>query len=102
MFGYKPNVTQVATVNVDIFQSVPATGSSPNIKPDFDYALFFGSNTTISSTSNSIVDFIIEDPIDFSISSSTDPTTVSVLTLAGADPQSFLLKKTKKSNFINY
>ena len=97
MFGYKPNVTQVATVNVDIFQSVPATGSSPNIKPDFDYALFFGSNTTISSTSNSIVDFIIEDPIDFSISSSTDPTTVSVLTLAGADPQSFLLKKTRKA-----
>jgi len=97
MFGYKPNVTQVATVNIDIYQSVPATGSSPNIQPDFDYALFFASNTTLTSTSNSIVNFIIEDPIDFSISSSTDPTEISVLTVAGADPQSFLLKKTKKA-----
>ncbi len=97
MFGYKPNVTQVATVDIDIYQSVPATGSSPNIQPDFDYALFFASNTTLTSTSNSVVNFIIEDPIDFSISSSTDPTEISVLTVAGADPQSFLLKKTKKA-----
>ena len=97
MFGYKPNVTQVATVDVDIFQSVPATGSSPNISPDFDYALFFEANTTLTSTSNAIIEFIIEEPVDFSISSSTDPTTISVLTLSGADPQSFLLKKTRKA-----
>ena len=98
MFGYKPNVTQVATTNIEIFQQVPASGSSPNIVPDFDYALFINSNSTLTSTSNNSIEFLIEDPIDFSVSSSSDPTEVSVLTVDGiGNPTFFLLKKTRKS-----
>ena len=98
MFGYKPNVTQVATTNVDIYQQVPASGTSPNISPDFDYSLFIQENTTLSSPIDPTIEFIIEDPIDFSISSSTDPTEISVLTVDGSNnPTSFLLKKTRKS-----
>jgi len=98
MFGYKPNVTQVATTEIEIYQQVPASGSSPNIVPDFDYSLFIESNATLTSTSNSSINFLIEDPIDFSISSSTDPTEISVLTVDGSgNPTFFLLKKIRKA-----
>lgn len=98
MFGYKPNVTQVATTEIEIFQQIPASGSSPNIVPDFDYSLFIESNATLTSTSNSSVEFLIEDPIDFSVSSSTDPTEISVLTVDGSgNPTFFLLKKVRKA-----
>lgn len=98
MFGYKPNVTQVATTEIEIYQQVPASGLSPNIVPDFDYSLFIESNATLTSTSNSSINFLIEDPIDFSISSSTDPTEISVLTVDGSgNPTFFLLKKIRKA-----
>ena len=97
MFGYKPNVTQVATVDIDIYQQLPVKGLSPNIEPDFDYALSIGENTTLTSTLNNSVDFLMEEPIDFSVSSSTDPTEITVLTVNSGDPTAFLLKKTRKA-----
>jgi hypothetical protein len=74
MFGYKPNVTQVATVDVSFYQQIPSIGSSGNKNPDFTYSLFIPANTTIESTSSGSINFIIQDPIDFSVSSSGDPT----------------------------
>ena len=97
MFGYKPNVTQVATVDIDIYQQLPVKGSSPNIEPDFDYALSIAENTTLTSTLNNSIDFLMEEPIDFSVSSSTDPTEITVLTVSSGDPTAFLLKKTRKA-----
>ena len=97
MFGYKPNVTQVATVDIDIYQQLPATGSAPNIVPDFDYALSFDSNTVLTTSNSSSVEFLMEDPIDFSTSSSTDPTEITVLTISSGNPTAFLLKKTRKA-----
>ena len=97
MFGYKPNVTQVATVDIDIYQQLPVKGLSPNIEPDFDYALSIGENTTLTSTLNNSIDFLMEEPIDFSVSSSTDPTEITVLTVNSGNPTAFLLKKTRKA-----
>ena len=98
MFGYTPNVTQVATTNIEVFQQLPASGSSPNIVPDFSYALFVQENSTLSSPIDSTIEFLIEEPIDFSVSSSTDPTEVSVLTVDGSgNPTFFLLKKIRKA-----
>ena len=97
MFGYKPNVTQVATVDIDIYQQLPVKGSSPNIEPDFDYALSIAENTTLTSTLNDSIDFLMEEPIDFSVSSSTDPTEITVLTVSSGNPTAFLLKKTRKA-----
>ena len=92
MFGYKPNVTQVATVDLDFYQQVPAIGGGPS--PDFSYALFIPANTTVSSENAS---FIIQDPVDFSVSSSGDPTEVTVYSVSGVNPTFFLLKKTRKA-----
>ena len=98
MFGYKPRVIQVANVDIDLYQEIPATGISPNIVPDFDYCLFIEPNGVINSTSNNSIQFIIEDPIDFSVSSSSDPTEITVLKINGSgEAESFLLKKTRKA-----
>jgi hypothetical protein len=97
MFGYKPNVTQVATTVIDFYQQVPAKTSGSEYIPDFDYALFVPANSTVRSTSNPNISFLIEDPVDFSVSSSGDPTEVTVFSVAGSNPQYFLLKKTRKS-----
>jgi len=95
MFGYKPNVTGVALVDIDVYQKVPAKISGGSYVPDFDYALYVAPNSTVSNTSN--VSFLVQDPIDFTVSSSGDPTDVTIFEIAGGNPQSFLLKKTRKA-----
>jgi hypothetical protein len=98
MFGYKPNATQVATVDVSFYQQIPSIGSSGNKNPDFTYSLFIPANTTIESTSSGSINFIIQDPIDFSVSSSGDPTEVTVYSIDGSgDPTFFLLKKIRRA-----
>jgi hypothetical protein len=97
MFGYKPNVTQVATTYIDFYQQVPAVLSASVYVPDFSYSLFINQNAQASSISNANISFLIQDPVDFSVSSSGDPTEVSVFSVAGGNPNYFLLKKTRKA-----
>lgn len=95
MMGYKPQVTTAATVEVDVYQQVPAKIVGDDAVPDYDYALLFPENTTLTSVDGT--GFVIEDPIDFSFSSSQDPTEISVYSISNNSPQYFLLKKTKKA-----
>ena len=95
MFSYKPKVTGLATVDIDVYQQVPAITSGDEKIPDYNYALLFGNNTSISSPAGQ--NFIIQDAIDFSVSSSNDPTTVSVAQITANEPEYFLLKKTRKA-----
>ena len=97
MFGYKPNVTQVATTFIDFYQQVPSKLSGSTYVPDFDYALSVPQNARIQSTLNPNTSFLVEDPVDFSVSSSGDPTEVTIFSVAGSNPQYFLLKKTRKA-----
>jgi hypothetical protein len=95
MFGYKPNITGIATTTIDFYQKVPAKLVGPNYVPDFDYALLINQNATIT-TSNGI-SFLISDPVDFTVSSSLDPTEVTVYEIAGLNPTFYLLKKSRKA-----
>jgi hypothetical protein len=97
MFGYKPNVTQVATVDVDFYQQVPANSTIFNNAPDFSYALYIPESTTVVSSASGSVSFIIQDPVDFSVSSSGDPTEVTVYSVTGTQVNYYLLKKTRKA-----
>ena len=97
MFNYKPNVTGLASVELEFFQEVPAKTVDGNVVPDYDYAIYIGANTSITSTSNSTTNFFIEDPVDFSSSSSLDPTTVTVAQISSGEPSYFLLKKKRKA-----
>jgi hypothetical protein len=96
MFGYRPKITGVAQTSVDFYQQLPAiTDGTGNYVPDYGYAITIGDNTTISSQNGA--SFIIQDKIDFSVSSSLDPTEISVYQIAGDIPQYFLLKKSRNA-----
>jgi len=97
MFGYKPNVTQVATTNIDFYQQVPAILSSSTYIPDFSYALSIADNAVLSSPVSPNIPFITEDPVDFSVSSSGDPTEITIYSLSGNNPEFFLLKKSRRA-----
>ena len=98
MLGYRPKVTTAATVEVQLYQQLPAKvdGSGAYV-PDFSYALKIPNNFTITANSNSNINFIIEDVCDFSVSSSQDPTNVSIYSLNSGQPDRFLLKKARKA-----
>ena len=97
LLGYEPKVTTVATVNVDFYQQLPSKLSASVYVPDFDYSMLIPENTQITSNTNSDIQFLIEDPIDFSASGSLDPTDVTVYQVSSGNPTYFLLKKTRKA-----
>jgi hypothetical protein len=102
MFGYKPNVTQVATTNINLYQQVPSILSGSTYVPDFSYALFINPNSSVISSQTPSVSFLMEDPVDFTVSSSGDPTEVSIFSVDGSgNPIYFLLNKTRKAISAN-
>jgi hypothetical protein len=99
MMGYKPKVTGVSTADIDVFQVVPAVFNSTlnqNV-PDFRYSLIIPQNTPINNSIFVNTTFLTQNVVDFSTSSSLDPTTVSIYQVIGDQPKSFLLKKTVKA-----
>ena len=96
MFGYKPKTTGAAQTIIDVYQQLPSIDDGTgNYVPDYTYALTVGENTTITSQNGS--SFLIQDKIDFSVSSSQDPTEVTIYQISGNIPQYFLLKKSRKA-----
>jgi hypothetical protein len=100
MFGYKPKVTGLATSQIDFFQELPAKVINGKTVPDYDYALQISPDSQVSSNVSS-QKFIIEDPVDFSVSNSMDPTTVKISQVSNGEPVYFLLKKTRKATSGN-
>ena len=97
MFGYKPNVTGIATTTIDFYQKLPSLLSGSTYIPDFTYSLYIEPNSVISSTLNNDTKFLIEDPLDFSVSSSIDPTEITIFELSAGNPTYYLLKKSRKA-----
>ena len=97
MFGYKPKTTGAAQAVIELFQQVPAKLSGTAYVPDFDYALTIGENSTIASSLSTGVNFLMEDPCNFAVSSSLDPTEISIYQISGDTPQYYLLKKTRSA-----
>jgi len=95
MMGYRPKVTKASTVNIDIYQQVPSILSGSVYVPDFNYTLQFAENTQIRTLNNTF--FLIQDNVNFTFSSSTDPTETTVYQTSGGNPQYFLLKKTRQA-----
>tara|TARA_R100001377_G_scaffold85112_1_gene70338 strand:- start:170 stop:2047 length:1878 start_codon:yes stop_codon:yes gene_type:complete len=95
--GYVPKVTTVAKVSIDYFQQVPSIIVGGVSVPDYNYALLVPENTQVASKSDPNIKFLTEDAIDFSSSSSLDPTTVSVYQISGNNPSYYLLKKSRKA-----
>jgi hypothetical protein len=94
MFGYKPKVTGVAVTSVDLYQKVPSILSGSTYLPDFNYTLYISENATVSNGSTT---FLMSDTVDFSTSSSTDLTEITIYETTGGNPTYYLLKKTRKA-----
>ena len=99
MYGYKPKVTGLSTVDLDFYQLIPsapsASGADILYVPNYEYALYIGANTT--STTQDGKSFVIEDPVDFTVSNSLDPTTLTIAQISNNNPVYYLLKKTRRA-----
>ena len=95
MFGYKPKTTGVAQAMIEIYQQVPSKLVGGEYVPDYDYALTVRENSTVNSQNGT--SFLIQDKVDFSVSSSQDPTEVTIYQIAGNIPQYYLLKKSRNA-----
>lgn len=97
MMGYRPRVTTASEVDLELTQLVdPVLGS--NI-PDYNQALFISGGAIAGANDADSTTFIIDDAIDFSFSSSFDPTEVTIETIDSDTnlPSQFKLKKTRKA-----
>ena len=97
MLGYRPKVTSAATVMLDVYQQVPAVTVGPNTFPDFSFAMTIEQGMQVKSNVDSSVLFYVPQKVDFTQSSSLDPTTVEVYQTSGNVPTFYLLKKTVKA-----
>jgi len=103
MLGYRPKVTGAATTTVDFYQQVPSLLSGSTYTPDYNYALYIAENTTVQSNLIGTSNFLVQDAIDFSFSSSSDPTTVTIYSLDNISntPTFYLLKKSRQAISAN-
>ena len=95
MFGYKPKISTASQVVIDFYQQLPSKLSGLNYVPDFSYALTIPEAAIVTSDNGN--SFIIQDKLDFAVSSSLDPTIISVYQVAGNAVQYFLIKKRRKA-----
>jgi hypothetical protein len=94
MLGYRPKNSIPAYVTLDVFQLVPSIGSGSNVAPDYTYALSIKPGMQVGANNGSAV-FRTLDLVDFSYSSSFDPTEVTVYESDDStkQPTYYLLKK---------
>ena len=107
--GYKPKISVPSTVELDVFQLIPSTGTGINAQPDTRYALRIAPGMQAQSaisdliegnsnqTSN-VVDFFVQEAIDFSINTTDDPVEFTVYSVdADGNPEYYLAKKKAKA-----
>ena len=98
MMGYRPKVTSAAITDLDVYMQVPAVTVSGSQQPDWSYALNIAAGMQVKSNVDNSVVFYCPNKVDFTTSSSLDPTNVSVYTINGSNvPQSYLLQKSAQA-----
>jgi len=77
--GYKPKNSIASSVKLDVFQLVPSKTVGGNIVPDFDYAFAIEPGMVVDAVVgvNNTRSFRTTDYLDFSFSSSIDPTEIT-------------------------
>ena len=92
MMGYRPKTTTVSEVELTFTQNIGADPVSN--QPNWDQALVIDQNTVVTSNASGNTKFFVENKIDFSFSSSYDPTDVVISEITDGLPSLFLLTKT--------
>jgi len=98
MFGFAPKASYGSQVNLDVYQLVPAITVGSDILPDYRYSFIINQQSIVSSATDTNLTFITQDPVDFSFSSSLDPTDVTIYSVDNDNkPLTYLLKKKVKA-----
>jgi len=92
--GYVPTISNPASVELEIFQQIPADSSG---NPDYSYALRVLKNSSFKPNTNSGVSYLIQNDVNFAFSSSFDTTEQTIYSVTGTQPDFFLLKKKVKA-----
>ncbi len=89
--GYKPQVTNASSVKLDISHTVPAASNGP----DFTKTLTLKEGSSFFPQSNTQLEFVTQEDVNFSFSSSFDPTDISIFSINTVtnQPQKYILKK---------
>jgi len=93
LLGYKPKVATPAVTTIDFYQQLPAIASGSIQVPDYSYALTIPQGTVVSTAFGVSTNFNTLNKVDFSFSSSLDPTEITVYTVSNGVPTYFLAKK---------
>ena len=97
MMGYRPKVSNVSEVEIDVSQIIPAILSGSNYIPDYNYAAKLSDNSVSTSTTDGNQAFIHSSTVDFKFSSSLDPTEIQILEISDGNPSLFNLTKKVKA-----
>jgi len=92
-FGYKPNITSPANVNLTVYCLIPSTGTGAEMRPDWDYAPRI--ERGMVATTDIGMQFTTTRAVDFGFSSSVDYTEVEVYNTNDTTgrPEQYLLTK---------
>lgn len=91
MMGYKPKVSTAAETTLTVTQNIAATAG---FTPNWDQALKVDESSVIRSDSAGTPTFLTSKPIDFTFSSSFDPTDVKIYSVdENGKPAEFTLSK---------
>jgi hypothetical protein len=98
MLGYNAKNVISAAVTLDVYQLLPAIGSGASVVPDYNYALSIKTGMRVKQKDGS-AKFRTVEPINFAMSSSNNPTDVSIYETNPntQTPTYFLLKKQVKA-----
>jgi len=96
--GYRAKSINPAFVDLDVYQLVPSIGSGTLVRPDFTYALSVNPGMRVKQQDGAAV-FRTLDLVDFSFSSSINPTEVTIYETNDAtnQPTYYLLKKSVRA-----
>lgn len=94
MLGYRPKVTTVAEVELELTQIIPATVTG---QPNWALAISINAGAQAVSNTGGQVKFYIDKDIDFNYSSSNDPTEILIEEFDNATQQAVSFSLTKKA-----
>ncbi len=89
--GYKPQLTEASSVELDLFQVIPATPTN-NYDPDLNYALTINAGSTFETTGGT--SFYLTEACNFGHSSSIDAPEFNVFQYdSSGNPEYWIMKK---------
>ena len=97
LMGYRPKVVSPASVELEIFQRVPAKLTSGQYEPDLDYAMIIDSDFVVTANTAAGTAFYTNAVIDFSVNNVNSPIETTIYSSTGNVINEFLLKKKVKA-----